>query len=102
MTKEFQAREKFFYVSPGLGIGWPYSDRRAIGVNLNDFYGLKDSKWTFVVLGNTYEIDSAKARLLGKKFVLRGSWPMPNLIPLAEFTRLQDEQKPVVMQLNLL
>lgn len=104
MTKEFQTREKFFWVSPHLGIEWPYADRRAIGVNLSDFYGLKDSVWTFVVEGKTYKIGSIKAKELGKKFVLKGKWPMPNLLPLEEFKKLYDEnieEKPVTsMQLG--
>lgn len=99
--KEYQVRSKFF-VNWGKFQDWSYPDKRGIGVNLKDFAGKNDPTWTFIVEGKTFEISAEKGKELGKKYVLSGNFPMPNIIPVSEFHKSYEEVKPLSMQLSFI
>lgn len=104
MEKKYQVRDKFFFANPTTFKNWPYRNRLAIGVNLNDAWFRGQSVYRFMVKGILYEISKEKAMVLGQKFFFPHIGKMPHIIPLEEFTRLAEE-KPVEIkprQLSLL
>lgn len=100
MDKNYQDRDKFFYALPHLFPTWPYADRRAIGMKLDDFWASEDNMYRFKVNGDLYEISRGKALLLGKKYVLPFG-RLPNIIPLAEFTRIVPKKEEFNYNLSL-
>ena len=92
MKKDFQSRDKFFYVSPSLfGGKWNYKSRLAIGMKFSDFAAMNSETYRFKVRGIMYEIDAQKARELGTKYQLQyGS--LPNLLPIEEFSHYIPEK----------
>jgi hypothetical protein len=84
-VKNYQQRDKFFYVSPELIKKWPYKSRYAIGMNFGDFRAIDSPVFRFKVKGVMYEIPKWKALALGSYYKCPGGM-MPNLIPLEEFS----------------
>ena len=90
MTKNFQHRDKFFYVTPQNLPNFDdygYQDRRCIGINLEDFWH-DEGIFRVEIEGGMYEISALTAIMLARKYTLK-SGTMPNLIPLQEFRCVQ-------------
>ena len=87
--KDYQDRDKLFYVSPQLFPEWPYPSRYAIGMKFSDFTKIGSSYFRFKVnmghmVEKMFEIPRGRALNLGEKYKLKFG-ALPNLIPLDEF-----------------
>lgn len=84
MSRDYQLRDKFFYVSPKLFSSWPFKSRMAIGMKFEDFLAIDDPVYRFKIKGKMYEVDKKIAMLYGNRYKVKGG-SLPNLIPLEVF-----------------
>jgi len=94
----YQVRDKFFFVAKKWD--WPYPSREAIGISLDDNNGRAEWRqndvYRFRIKDVVYEMDRAKAEVLGRKFYLAVG-KMPHMLPKEEFkaTRIEDYEKKI-------
>ena len=80
---------KLFYAIESKYPDWPWTDRRAVGTDLDKAWFKDEPVYRFQYKNTVYEISREKAQYIGRRFTVPNG-VCPHLIPLAEMDRVID------------